>query len=345
MRKSALVLGLFFFVPAVYGGPASRGNIQPDLRPLVSYFQTKVPKNQKVIAIGEQHGQRELIDIYPQVLKALRQSGSNLNCLYFELESAVQPSIEAFANGNLPAEDVMFRGISAMFEKWGLVGENGFFNWQDSIAATIKNLNIGSSLLIAAKNNGFKVIAVDEQSRKDFVGTVQQSMLSQGKDEEAVREVFKTAELTHDLPESSFIYFRDEIVLRRSRKMAEKIAQTISSGQCTGGVFVAGGLHLQKVVSGGKRIYKNGGLTAVEVLRQAGIPTHLISTLVTGADSIRFDHARDLPSSALAYFMLGPHNFEHEWTSEANATLLVRQYPKQPMASPMTAVAQVASNK
>jgi hypothetical protein len=318
MRGAAWVLGVFLSVSAM---------ADSDLKPLISHFQQisrQAVTSPKVIALGEEHGRQELRDFYPKMLAALKAANSNFNCVYFELESAVQPSLDEFQDGVIAPAQVMPKGIKAMFDKWDLRGENGYFNWTNSIAATVRNLNVSPELLQIAKKLGFKFLAVDEQSRSDYIASIFQFMIEKYGSEEPARLAMEKAGLSNELPEYPFVYFRDEIVLRRSRKMAEKIAQSIHSGECKGGLFIAGSLHVQRQVPGGRRVYRKGGATAVDVLRENGLATHVISSQIVDG-GIRF--ANVPPAKKGAYFLLTPLNFEHPWPedSEVQAAILLRK--------------------
>jgi hypothetical protein len=331
MRFATLVVGMLL---GGAHGASAQVNVPKasdgELRPLTAHFRglARLGPSQrpKIVAVGEEHGNPELRDLYPRMMVAAKNAGAGLNCVYFEADSALQPSINEYMAGRLRAEEVMPKGVRSMFEKWQLSGENAFFNWNNSAFATVQNLNMGAELLATAKATNMKVIAVDEQSRADYIASIFQMMIeSMGGDESRARAVMERAGLTAELPEHPFVYFRDEIVFRRSRKMAERVLQSLESGECTGGFLITGALHVQRKVPGGNRIYRKGGETALDVLREAGVNSHLIDARVSPT-GYRF--ANVPKSQKFAYFLLSPQNFEHEWPAEweQQATIMVRKY-------------------
>lgn len=333
MRFTVGVLGVLLLASSVIAAETGGGGVlknDPALRPLQSYFRQLArlapSARPRVLAIGEEHGRPEIRDLYPQILVAARNAGLGMNCVYFEADVSIQPYIQEYIAGRLEAHEVVPQGVRAMFEKWQLVGPNGFFNWDKSANATVQNLNMGSALLQVAKSNGVKVLAIDEQSRTDYLATIFQMLTeNMGNNRERARLAMERADLLSELPENPFAYFRDEIVFRRSRKMAERIVRSFETGECTGGILITGALHVMRKVAGGQRIYRNGGETMLDILEDAGIRSHLISVRVTSFD-YRF---RNVPLDRKpAFFLLGPHNYEHEWPStwEEKATLLVYKY-------------------
>jgi hypothetical protein len=148
-------------------------------------------------------------------------------------------------------------------------------------------------------------------------------MVEKYKDENVARANMAKAGLEKELPEFPFAYFRDEIVLRRSRKMAERAAQLLASGECSGGLFIAGDLHMQHGAGGGTRIYRNGGDTIIDVLRASGVSSWLMSTQFA-PDGPRFAGA----TKRGAYALVTPENFGQPWpkTWEDKAAIILRQY-------------------